>query len=57
MAVLYLGMGLAFTYIASQAATDTIWNTVTILLSIVATFNIAVAIRLILFYMKLKQKK
>lgn len=57
MAFLYLGMGIAFTYIASQAATETIWNATTILLSIVATFNIVVAVRLINFHIKLKNSK
>ncbi|MBA2175821.1 YdiK family protein [Halobacillus locisalis] len=57
MAFLYFGMGLAFTYIAAQAATETIWNATTILLSIVATFNIVVAVRLVKFHIKLKNSK
>lgn len=57
MAFLYFGMGIAFTYIAAQAATETIWNATTLLLAVVATFNIAVSIRLFTLHVKLKQKQ
>ncbi|TGB01493.1 YdiK family protein [Halobacillus salinus] len=57
MAFLYFGMGIAFTYIASQAAVETIWNATTIVLAVLATFNIAVSIRLTRLHMKLSQQK
>ncbi|MCA0970428.1 YdiK family protein [Halobacillus litoralis] len=56
MAFLYFGMGVAFTYIAAQAAGETVWNATTLLLAIVATFNIAVAIRLFNLHLKISQK-
>ncbi|MGP4077601.1 YdiK family protein [Halobacillus sp. K22] len=46
MAVLYFGVGIAFMFLASQAAVETIWNVTTIVLSGVATVNFIVAIRL-----------
>ncbi|KHE71412.1 YdiK family protein [Halobacillus sp. BBL2006] len=57
MAFLYFGLGLAFTYIAAQAVEDTIWNAITILLSIIATFNIAVAIRLVNLQRRIQKSK
>ncbi|RWZ50118.1 DUF4305 domain-containing protein [Halobacillus fulvus] len=57
MAFLYFGVGLAFTYIASQAAVETVWNTTTVILSLVATFNFVVAIRLYSIHLKIQQAK
>lgn len=57
MAVLYFGMGVAFTFIATQAVEETIWNATTIILAIVATFNIAVSIRLFNLHLKIKKSK
>ncbi|WLR48150.1 YdiK family protein [Halobacillus litoralis] len=57
MAFLYMMMGVAFTYIAAQSAEETVWNAMTIILAIVATFNIAVAIRLINLHNKIKNSK
>ncbi|MGP4060361.1 YdiK family protein [Halobacillus litoralis] len=57
MAFLYLSMGVAFTFIAAQAAEESVWNTTTVILAIVATFNIAVAIRLYNLHNKLKQSQ
>ncbi|MBN8235582.1 YdiK family protein [Halobacillus kuroshimensis] len=57
MALLYFSLGIAFTYIAAQAAVETIWNATTIILSLVATFNIAVAVRLYNLHNKIKNTK
>ncbi|CDQ20350.1 protein of unknown function [Halobacillus karajensis] len=57
MAFLYMMMGIAFTYIAAQAAEETVWNAMTIILAIVATFNIAVSIRLYNLHHKIKNAK
>ncbi|GEN53849.1 DUF4305 domain-containing protein [Halobacillus litoralis] len=57
MAFLYMMMGVAFTYIAAQSAEETVWNAMTIILAIVATFNIAVAIRLFNLHNKIKNAK
>lgn len=57
MAFLYLTMGIAFTYIAAQSAVETVWNVMTVILALVATFNIAVAIRLYNLHMKIKNSK
>lgn len=57
MAFLYFAMGVAFTYIAAQAAEETVWNAMTVILAIVATFNIAVAIRLYNLHNKIKNAK
>ncbi|QHT48576.1 YdiK family protein [Bacillus sp. SB49] len=57
MAMLYLSMGVAFTYIAAQSAGETVWNAMTIILASVATVNIAVAIRLFNLHRKIQQAK
>ncbi|MBH0231540.1 YdiK family protein [Halobacillus yeomjeoni] len=57
MAVLYFGMGVAFTFIATQAVEETVWNATTIILAVVATFNIAVSIRLFNLHVRIKNSK
>lgn len=57
MAFLYFLMGVVFTYIAIQSADENIWNFTTIILSIVATFDFAVAVRLMSLYFKIKNSK
>ncbi|MFD2638026.1 YdiK family protein [Piscibacillus salipiscarius] len=50
LATMYFLMGLAFVYLALQYADDTIWNFATIIFTIVATFDIGVAIRILTRY-------
>ncbi|MBB6454865.1 lysylphosphatidylglycerol synthetase-like protein (DUF2156 family) [Salirhabdus euzebyi] len=57
MALLYFIMGFVFTYIAIQSVEETVWNFTTIILAVVATFDFAVAIRLIGVHMKIKDAK
>ncbi|UOQ44328.1 YdiK family protein [Halobacillus salinarum] len=55
MAFIYFGLALGFMYIAAQAGHETIWNVTTLLLAAVATFNIAVAIRLLQLYIRIQK--
>ena len=57
MALLYLGMGAGFTYIASQAVEETIWNATTLILAMVATVNIAVSIRLFNLHLRIRNSQ
>ncbi|MYL35743.1 DUF4305 domain-containing protein [Pontibacillus yanchengensis] len=57
MAFLYFIMGGIFTYIAIQSVDGTIWNFITIILVIVATFDFAVCIRLVTLHFKMKNSK
>lgn len=56
MALVYFIMGILFTYIATQTATDTIWNISTIILAVIATLEFGVAIRLLRIHIHLKRK-
>ncbi|TCT18944.1 uncharacterized protein DUF4305 [Melghiribacillus thermohalophilus] len=47
MSALYFFIGILFTYLAIQSVEETIWNWTTVILSIVATFDFAIAIRLL----------
>jgi hypothetical protein len=55
MGVIYLIMGVLFTYLAIGSAQETIWNFSTILLVLVATFDFGVAIRMFLLGKKIKK--
>ncbi|MEH7226632.1 YdiK family protein [Bacillus sp. JJ1566] len=55
MGIIYALMGILFTYIAINSATETIWNFSTILLAVVATFDFAVAIRMFSLHFKIKK--
>ncbi|MDC3414226.1 YdiK family protein [Aquibacillus sp. 3ASR75-11] len=57
MASLYFFMGVVFTYIGTQSASNTVWNFTTIILSVVATFDFVVAIRLFLLHFRIKKTK
>ncbi|MFC7322359.1 DUF4305 domain-containing protein [Halobacillus campisalis] len=57
MAAIYFFMGVAFTYIAAQMTTGSLWNFQTLLPVIIATFNFAVTVRLISIHFKIKQSK
>ncbi|WP_254434297.1 DUF4305 domain-containing protein [Halobacillus sp. Marseille-Q1614] len=50
-------MGAAFTYIATYSASESVWNFRTILPVMVATFNFAVAVRLVNIHLKMKKIK
>ncbi|MEN1969477.1 YdiK family protein [Lentibacillus sp. N15] len=56
MSIIYFLMGLLFTYIATLTANDTIWNTSTIILAIIATLQFGVSIRLMLIHFRLTRK-
>ncbi|PGZ95336.1 hypothetical protein COE51_20780 [Bacillus pseudomycoides] len=47
MATLYFLLGCIFTYLAITSAQDTIWNFYTLLLSVMATVDFSLALRLI----------
>ncbi|MGP4073729.1 YdiK family protein [Piscibacillus sp. B03] len=55
IASMYFLMGLAFVYLALQYAEDTIWNFATIIFTLVATFDIGVAIRILTKYFAYKK--
>lgn len=61
MGIIYMLMGILFTYIAigSASTSESIWNFTTILIIVVATFDFSVAIRMFALHMKIKkiQKK
>ena len=57
MSFLYFLMGAVFTYIAVQSANESIWNFTTIILAVVATFDFAVAIRLVSLHFRVKNSK
>ncbi|MRH44883.1 DUF4305 domain-containing protein [Aquibacillus halophilus] len=57
MASLYFGMGVVFTYIATQSVEDTVWNFMTILLAFFATLDFVVSFRLFKMHFKLKKSK
>ncbi|MCP3032581.1 DUF4305 domain-containing protein [Halobacillus sp. A1] len=57
MAAIYFFMGVAFTYIATYSAPESLWNFRTLLPVIIATFNFAVTVRLISIHFKIKQSK
>jgi hypothetical protein len=55
-AIFYLILGFLFVFIAVQTAGDTIWNFTTILLALIATFDIGIGVRLLIMHFKLKKK-
>lgn len=59
MAYLYIFIGGGFLFVATQSIEGTLWNATTIILALVATFNIGVGIRLIglHFYIKNQNEK
>ncbi|WP_156291091.1 YdiK family protein [Oceanobacillus salinisoli] len=56
-AVFFLLFGIMFIFIAIQTAGDSIWNITTILLALVATFDIGVGIQSLRIHFRLKKKK
>ncbi|MGM8213853.1 YdiK family protein [Virgibacillus sp. W0430] len=57
MAIVYLLMGVLFTYIAIQSAQNTGWSFTTILLTLIATLDFGVGIRLMKMYLFPKRNK
>jgi len=57
MAIIYFLMGLFFIYVAILSAEETIWNVITIVLTLFATLEIGVSIRLMNLYIKMKKSK
>ncbi|KKI91361.1 hypothetical protein WQ54_15160 [Bacillus sp. SA1-12] len=55
MGIFYLTMGLIFTYLAINSAENGIFSFPTILLMLIATFDIGVAIRMFIFTSKMKK--
>ncbi|PKR76526.1 DUF4305 domain-containing protein [Halalkalibacillus sediminis] len=56
LATIYFLMGIAFTYIAIESATDTIWNLTTIIFMLIATFEFGVAIRMFTIHSLMKKQ-
>jgi hypothetical protein len=55
MGIIYLLMGLLFTYLAIGSVEETVWNLSTVILMLVATFDFGVAIRMFLLHRKIKK--
>ncbi|MBD8070703.1 YdiK family protein [Bacillus sp. PS06] len=55
MGIIYLLMGLLFTYLAIGSVEESIWNFPTIILILFATFDFGVAIRMFLLHKKIKK--
>ncbi len=55
MAIFYLIMGLLFTYLAINSAKDGLFTFPTILLMLIATFDMGVAIRMFALSRKIKK--
>lgn len=55
MALPYFIMGILFTYLAFLSVTDTVWNTITILMALIATFDFVIGIHFL--RMHFKQRK
>ncbi|MGD6818315.1 YdiK family protein [Metabacillus sp. 84] len=56
LALFYLAMGILFTYLAINSASNGLYSFSTVILMIIATFDFAVAIRMFLFGSKLKRE-
>jgi Domain of unknown function (DUF4305) len=55
MGIFYLTMGLLFTYLAINSAENGVFSFPTIILMLIATFDIGVAIRMFLLSSKIKK--
>ncbi|GGM39535.1 hypothetical protein GCM10011351_27130 [Paraliobacillus quinghaiensis] len=55
MATVYFLVGVAFTYFGIQSIEDTVWNMMTILMAIFATFDFAISFRLIRLHIRIKK--
>ncbi|KAA0543388.1 DUF4305 domain-containing protein [Bacillus sp. BGMRC 2118] len=57
MGLLYFGMGAVFVVLAIQSAQVDMWSFSTIILMIVATFDIGVGVRMFLLHNRIKKMK
>ncbi|PLR65583.1 MULTISPECIES: YdiK family protein [Bacillaceae] len=55
MGIFYLSMGILFTYLAVNSSGEGLWSFPTILLMLIATFDLGVALRM--FNLSFKKKK
>ncbi|MBS2967481.1 MULTISPECIES: YdiK family protein [Metabacillus] len=55
LAIFYLAMGALFTYLAINSAAEGLWTFPTIIMMLIATFDFAVALRMLRFGRKLKR--
>lgn len=56
MAIIYFLMASLFIYIAVNSVTDTIWNTLTIVFTIVAALDLTVSFRFMRVHLRIKQQ-
>jgi len=56
MAIIYFLMAALFIYMAVNNVTDTIWNTLTIVFTIVAALDLTVALRFWRIHLRIKQQ-
>ncbi|WP_182201533.1 YdiK family protein [Paraliobacillus salinarum] len=56
LAVMYFIIGSSFTFFGIESAEGTLWNFFTVLLATFATFNFAIAIRLVALHIHVKRK-
>ncbi|WLR51073.1 YdiK family protein [Bacillus tianshenii] len=57
MSVIYGFMGFLFTSLAIQSAQETVWNTWTIILMLIAAYDFFIAVRFLKLQKRLKKKK
>ena len=57
MGIFYLAMGILFTYLAVNSSENGLWSFPTILLMLIATFDLGVAFRMFTLSYKVKSKK
>lgn len=57
MGIIYLTMGILFTFLAIETAQETVWNFLTLLLIAVATFDYTTAFRFFWFSNQIKKAK
>lgn len=56
MGIFYLSMGILFTYLAVNSSGEGLWSFPTILLMLIATFDLGVALRMFNLSFKTKKK-
>ncbi len=56
MGIFYLSMGILFTYLAVNSSGEGLWSFPTILLMLIATFDLGVALRMFNLSFKVKKK-
>ena len=56
-AILYFVLGMVFIFLAIRTTSDTVWNVSTILLALIATFDIGLGVRFARAHFRVKNKK